>query len=148
MIFAVDFDGTCVTHEYPEVGKDIGAADVLRELVENGHKIILYTMRSHRTDGSGNDTLQDALDWFEENGIELFGVNENPEQKGWTDSPKPYANMYIDDAAIGCPLTFGEDLSFSSRPFVNWKKIRSWLTELKIINTEVPWGEPKINITK
>ena len=25
MIIAVDFDGTCVTHEYPNVGKNIGA---------------------------------------------------------------------------------------------------------------------------
>jgi hypothetical protein len=24
-IIAVDFDGTCVTHEYPSIGKDIGA---------------------------------------------------------------------------------------------------------------------------
>lgn len=144
MIIAVDFDGTCVTHEYPRVGKDIGAARVLRELVGNGHKIILYTMRSHRTDGGNTDTLQDAIDWFDENGIELFGINENPEQKYWTDSPKPYANLYIDDAAVGCPLTFGEELSFSERPFVNWKKIESWLKDLKIINPELPWGEEKI----
>lgn len=47
MIIAVDFDGTCVTHEFPEVGKDIGAVPVLKELVKKGHKIILYTMRSH-----------------------------------------------------------------------------------------------------
>ena len=47
MIIVVDFDGTCVTHEFPEVGRDIGAVSVLKELVEKGHKIILYTMRSH-----------------------------------------------------------------------------------------------------
>lgn len=45
MIIAVDFDGTCVTHEY--VGKEIGAAEVLKELTDKGHKIILFTMRSH-----------------------------------------------------------------------------------------------------
>ena len=27
MIIAIDFDGTCVTHEYPKIGKDIGAVD-------------------------------------------------------------------------------------------------------------------------
>ena len=37
MILAVDFDGTCVTHEFPEVGRDIGAVPVLKELVEKGH---------------------------------------------------------------------------------------------------------------
>ena len=46
MIIAVDFDGTCVSHEYPKVGKDIGAVPVLKALVEIGHKIILNTMRS------------------------------------------------------------------------------------------------------
>lgn len=35
MIIAIDFDGTCVTHEYPNIGRDIGP--VLRKLVENGH---------------------------------------------------------------------------------------------------------------
>ena len=38
------------------------------------------------------------------NDIELFGVNNNPTQKDWTDSPKAYGHIYIDDAAIGCPL--------------------------------------------
>ena len=45
---AIDFDGTCVTHEYPNVGRDIGAAPVLRKLVENGHKLILWTMRDDK----------------------------------------------------------------------------------------------------
>lgn len=40
MIIAVDFDGTCVTHEFPRVGKEIGAAEVLKELTDKGHKII------------------------------------------------------------------------------------------------------------
>jgi hypothetical protein len=30
VIIAVDFDGTCVTHEYPKVGRDIGAVPVLK----------------------------------------------------------------------------------------------------------------------
>jgi hydroxymethylpyrimidine pyrophosphatase-like HAD family hydrolase len=47
MIVAVDFDGTCVTHEFPRVGEEIGAAEVLKELTDKGHKIILFTMRSH-----------------------------------------------------------------------------------------------------
>jgi hypothetical protein len=29
IVIAVDFDGTCVTHEYPKVGRDIGAESVL-----------------------------------------------------------------------------------------------------------------------
>ena len=46
MIIAIDFDGTCVTHEYPYIGKDIGAVPVLQRLVKAGHELILWTMRS------------------------------------------------------------------------------------------------------
>jgi len=32
MDIVIDFDGTCVTHDFPRVGKDIGAEPVLRKL--------------------------------------------------------------------------------------------------------------------
>lgn len=113
MIIAIDFDGTCVTHEYPNIGKDIGAIPVLKALVENGHKLILFTMRS-------NETLLEAEQWLKRQGVELWGINKNPEQHKWTESNKVYANIYIDDAALGCPLKFNE---LSTRPYVDWGKI-------------------------
>jgi hypothetical protein len=128
MIIAIDFDGTCVTHEYPEVGKDIGAGRVLKKLAENGHQLILWTMRSGKE-------LQDAEDWFYAQGFysgySLFGVNSNPQQASWTSSPKAYAQMYIDDAALGCPLIYNCELS--SRPFVDWIKIEQYLQLKNII---------------
>lgn len=122
MIIAVDFDGTCTTHEYPKVGKDIGAAKVLKALRENGHSLILYTMRSKKE-------LQDAVDWFYENEIPLYGVQTNPTQSSWTESPKCYAQMYIDDAALGCPLIYPSD----SRPYVDWNTVEKILTEQNIL---------------
>ena len=116
-IIAIDFDGTCVTHEYPHVGMDIGAVPVLRELTDQGCKLILYTMRSGKL-------LKDAKAWFAENNIPLYAANENPLQKSWTSSPKVHADFYIDDAAVGCPLTFREDIL---RPYVNWEKMRELL---------------------
>ncbi|MBQ2993325.1 MAG: hypothetical protein IJE21_05440 [Alistipes sp.] len=116
-IIAVDFDGTCVTHEYPYMGRDIGAVPVLRELVDAGNRIILYTMRSGRLEKS-------AAEWFKENGIPLYGVNRNPDQKGWTDSPKVYADIYIDDSALGIPLKMTPDVS---RPYVDWERVRELL---------------------
>lgn len=124
MYIAIDFDGTCVTHDYPRIGKDIGAVTVLKRLVEAGHKLILNTMRSGKE-------LQDAVNWFNENGIELYGANENPTQKRWTQSPKVYAHLYIDDAALGCPLRMNSDLS--ERPFVDWEVVSFLLEDNAII---------------
>ena len=123
LIICVDFDGTYVTHEYPNIGKEIGATEVLKQLTDKGHKLILFTMRS-------GEELQDAINWFKERDIPLFGINENPEQHTWTSSPKPYANLYIDDAALGCPTKY--DIILSNRPFVNWDIIK---TRLNIIKT-------------
>ena len=114
MIIAIDFDGTCVTHEFPEIGRDLGATTTLKTLVDNGHKLILLTMRSGKT-------LEDAKHWFEERGIILYGVNENPSQKRWTESPKVYANLYIDDANLGTPLI--KNSIASDRPYVDWKLV-------------------------
>ena len=44
-LIAVDFDGTVVTHAYPEIGDDAGAVPVLKELTDNGCRLILFTMR-------------------------------------------------------------------------------------------------------
>ena len=116
LIIAVDFDGTCVTHEYPKIGRYIGAQPVLKRLVEAGAKLILWTMRSDRH-------LQEAVQWFSDNEIPLFGIQGNPEQSTWTSSPKAYAKVYIDDAALGCPLCSG--LS-GERPFVDWKAVEAY----------------------
>lgn len=130
----MDFDGTCVTHEFPQIGKDIGAVPVLKELVANGHKLILYTMRSDSKTAVSNDPdilgvsgkhLTEAIRWFEQNNIPLYGAQQNPTQKHWTSSPKCYAVMYIDDAALGCPLKIDE--AISNRPFVDWEAVRKML---------------------
>lgn len=124
MYIAIDFDGTCVTHDYPRIGKDIDAVNVLKKLVANGHKLILNTMRSGKE-------LKEAINWFKENDIELYGANENPTQKRWTNSPKVYAHLYIDDAALGCPLKM--DLSISDRPFVDWEAVSCSLKDNGIL---------------
>ena len=114
-MIAVDFDGTCVTHEYPKVGRFIGAEGVLHDLVAEGHKLILWTMRS-------GEYLADAVRWFDERKIPLLGVNENPTQKEWTQSPKACAQLYIDDAALGVPLCAGLN---GERPFVDWEEVHA-----------------------
>lgn len=141
LIIAVDFDGTCVTHEFPRIGRDIQAAPVLRALVKSGHRIILWTMRSNvkepiSTDDNisavPGDYLDQAVNWFKANDIELWGINENPEQKSWTHSPKAYANMYIDDAGVGVPLHRTGDVA---RPFVDWNKLSEFFVHNQIITS-------------
>lgn len=124
MVIAIDFDGTCVTHDYPQIGKDIGSIPVLKLLVESGHKLILFTMRD-------STQLEDAINWFKENNIPLYAKQINPTQIHWTKSNKCYANLYIDDAAIGCPLS--ENPELSDRPFVDWNKVKEILKEKKLI---------------
>jgi hypothetical protein len=120
VIFAVDFDGTCVEHMFPDVGPDVpGAVDVLRALVRAGHELIVWTMRS-------GQTLTDAEGWFMRHRIPLMGANENPFQHTWSQSPKAYAHTYIDDAALGCPLLPG---IHGDRPMVDWVAVGRILDE-------------------
>lgn len=121
MKIAVDFDGTIVEHEYPIVGKPVpGAIETLKKFQELGCKIILFTMRSGRE-------LQQAVEYCEAVGIKLYGINSDPDQKGWTSSPKAYANCYVDDAAIGCPLL--ESKCMGARPYVDWPNVAILLME-------------------
>jgi len=57
--------------------------------------------------------------------VPLVGINGNPEQGSWTISPKAYAHIYIDDAALGCPLI----KPYQSRPYVDWKAVEIILQE-------------------
>ncbi|AFF28093.1 gp95 [Sphingomonas phage PAU] len=140
MDILIDFDGTCVTHDFPNVGKDIGAKRVLKKLVDNGHRLILFTMRSDVENPTSEDTnilckggnyLTDAVNWFKENDIPLYGINTNPTQKSWTHSPKAYGQLIIDDIGLGIPLVYDKDIS--DRPFVDWIKIEYMLIDMGII---------------
>lgn len=126
MYIAVDFDGTCVTHEYPKVGRDIGAVPVLKKLTNSGHQLILHTMRC-------NKELEEAVEWFNKNDIPLYGINENPSQKRWTESPKIFAHLYIDDAALGIPMiTYDSNLA-PHKPYVNWRSVEVILKKKGIL---------------
>lgn len=141
MTINIDFDGTCVSHEFPLVGKSIGAEKVLRKLTDKGHKLILFTMRSDRKKAKDTrdntiqnvtgDFLTEAVNWFKKNDIPLYGIQTNPTQHNWTTSPKSYAEMIIDDSALGCPLTF--DGAISKKPFVDWIAVEMYLVNMGIL---------------
>lgn len=129
MIIAIDFDGTCVAHDYPNIGKDIGAVPVIKDWVQRGHKIILLTMRDGKE-------FEAAKNWFKTFEIPLYGANENPDQKNWVKTNKIFANMYIDDAALGCPLRV--DPMISIKPFVDWNQVKIMFDEIE--NGIKPFG--------
>ena len=136
MKIAIDFDGTCVSHEFPEIGNDIGAIPVLKELVKKGHQLILFTMRSNGHELG--EVLTDAINWFKEHDIHLYAIQKDIDQEKWSSSNKCYAQLYIDDAALGIPLI--ENVQISERPFVDWVKVNILLIEKGLMrNLVVPF---------
>lgn len=111
IIVAIDFDGTLVEHDYPRIGKDIGAWKWVRALQELDVKVILYTMRS-------GTELDEACVLASEQEVVFWGVNNNRDQWRWTKSPKVYAHVYVDDAALGVPLIHPIN---GDRPYVDWE---------------------------
>ena len=122
-IIAIDFDGTMVAHDYPNVGQDIGAVPVIKKLLAARHSIILFTMRT-------GDQLKDAVNWCANHDIPLYGINNNPTQAKWSNSPKVFANFYLDDAALGCPLM--HDVK-TGRDHVDWSAMELLLSSKGLI---------------
>ncbi len=99
MVIAVDFDGTIVEHRYPEIGEELPfATEVLKMLIADRHKVILYTMRNGKL-------LEDAVNWCKERGVEFYAINSDTpgdflSDRGTHLSAKVNADYFIDDRNI------------------------------------------------
>jgi hypothetical protein len=96
---AIDFDGTIVEHRYPEIGEEIPfAIDTLKMLRQDGHRLILWTVREGKL-------LEDAIVWCRERGVEFYAVNRDyPEETTDTNphySRKLKVDIFIDDRNLG-----------------------------------------------
>jgi hypothetical protein len=130
MYLCVDFDGTLVDHCYPKIGQPVpGAIAWLKKLQRFGVKIILFTMRSNSSEGGM--LLREAVEYLEENGVKLYGINRNPDQDSWTASPKAYGDIYVDDSSFGCPLIHPKGFA---RPCVDWKAVGPQLEHMCLSN--------------
>ena len=139
----IDFDGTCVSHEFPKIGKNIGSQKVLKKLTDAGHKLILFTMRSDGQEKmpkgktikeEKTDYLSQAIKWFADNDIPLYGIQTNPTQHSWTTSPKAYGDLIIDDICLGIPTTTKYKGShICKREFVDWVAVEKLLQEKGLI---------------
>jgi hypothetical protein len=117
-VIAIDFDGTIVSHEYPKIVRpNPRAFGVMDRLQEEGHKLILWTMRS-------GAYLDEAVEFCSDHGLTFWDINQNPEQLMRPASRKVFADLYIDAAALGCPTKFDQP---SNRNWVNWRDVEGIL---------------------
>lgn len=97
MLIAVDFDGTIVEHRYPEIGKEIPfATDTLKRLIRDGHRLILWTVRT-------GDLLDEAIEWCHKKGVDFYAVNKNYPEEIIDEhtSRKLKVDLTIDDRNVG-----------------------------------------------
>ena len=104
MLICIDFDGTIVEHAYPHIGEPLPLAfEVLKELKEKGHILILWTCRENEGYFINKQYLKDAIEFCKKNGVEFDGHNETPKEFDFRDKGgrKAYAECYIDDKNLG-----------------------------------------------
>ncbi len=104
LTIAIDFDGTIVEDDYPNIGKPrIFAFETLKKLQEDGNRLILWTYRSGLR-------LEESVEFCTNNGIQFYAVNKSfpEEQFDYTKSRKIHADLFIDDRNIGGVLGWGE----------------------------------------
>lgn len=98
MTISIDFDGTIVTHMYPEIGLLLPyAKEIINTLYEEGHTIIINTCRAGKFEG-------DAEAFLIENEINFHWINCNTPEKITEfkqDCRKISADIYIDDKNLG-----------------------------------------------
>ena len=150
LVIGVDFDNTCVIDEWPYVGASVpGATEVLKEIIKNGHELILFTQRTanypeccpelavyadtfgYNEDGTV-DLLTPALEWFEQNvGQEIFDVNKNGLWEEMCDDHgrKIFMDLLIDDHNVGMEFEEAINRFGAECRIVDWKFVDQWLVE-------------------
>ena len=99
MVIAVDFEGTIVEHRYPSIGKELPfAIDTLRKLAEEGHRLILWTVRE-------GQYLDEAVEFCRSRGLEFYAINrdypEEVQEHNHHFTRKLKADLWIDDRNLG-----------------------------------------------
>lgn len=101
MIIAVDFDGILCKNDFPNIGKpNYDVISLVRQLIDAGHEVILWTTRN-------GEELTSAVDWCGDRGLHFSNVNgpamsNHDAYKDMYEKPsrKIYADIYIDDHNI------------------------------------------------
>lgn len=95
---SIDYDDTIVFQDYPNAGIiKPKAKEVINRLYDEGHKIMIWTCRSH-------EALETAKEYLKECGVKYHVINENhPDliERWQHDTRKMSADIYIDDKQLG-----------------------------------------------
>ena len=121
-ILAIDFDGTIVEDKYPKIGKPIiFAFQTLKQLQNEGHRLILWTYRKGRK-------LEDAVAFCLENGIEFYAINKSYPEEIYdeTISRKIHADIFIDDRNFGDLPDWGKIYNSILEDAPELPKKKSW----------------------
>jgi len=93
-IIAIDFDGTIVSNDFPEIGKEFpDAIDTIKKLKEVGYKIILWTCRT-------GQSFNEAKAWLDKRDLYFHAYNEHLENEFKVNGRKVFADIYIDDRSF------------------------------------------------
>ena len=117
---AIDFDGTLVEIDWPNVGKPLpGAIEAIKQLHADGHKLILNTCRT-------DFMLYDAENFLKKHNIRhlFLCINKNDPaliREYGVDCRKISADIYIDDKGLGTPTVDG---------FVDWPEVMKLVDQM------------------
>lgn len=117
MIIAVDFDGVLCKNKFPGIGEpNYGMISTIRELIDTGHEVILWTSRT-------DNELDEAVAWCNDRGLHFCAVNENAPSniKKYIEmypngTRKVYADIYVDDHNLDfvlCAMNRNEEYAIS-----------------------------------
>lgn len=140
MVIAVDFDGTIVEHKYPAIGKELPFATAsLRQLIQDGHKLILWSVRE-------GELLDEAIKWCEERGVRFYATNAdldedcNDRQGTAHYSRKIKADLFIDDRNWGGLPDWGTIYAVISKRITYKQFLEKQLENLAATDTKKkPW---------
>lgn len=90
-IYAVDFDGTIVENNFPDIGPiNLEVREFIVNKKRDNHIIILWTTRR-------DEKLEEAARFCEEHGIPIDYINRNVPWLDFATSDKIFADVYVDD---------------------------------------------------
>lgn len=123
MVIQLDFDGTVVEHQYPQVGREnFGCMEIIKKLQDAGHEVILNTYRADCQNG----TLEKAIEFLnfhsktELKKITKFNSTKiHPYPWDWQ-IMRDTETIWIDDIASDIPL---KKSKFGNGNMVDWDRI-------------------------